>query len=160
MNKLSQLIGNALFWVLWPLIYVYLHGSSRVRVVVFSGSRVLLLKNWISNGRFSLSGGGMARGEDAKSAVVREIREELGINVDLSKLSLIKPKFLLRELGFKYFCYLYELEISVDTKMSRQKLEIAEIKWFSIDELSKKNNLTKAAKYGLAIWSKSRHLLD
>jgi 8-oxo-dGTP diphosphatase len=63
--------------------------SPRARVVVVENGRVALIKR-VREGQtyFLFPGGGVERGETPEQAAVREAREELGVEVELSELLL------------------------------------------------------------------------
>jgi ADP-ribose pyrophosphatase YjhB (NUDIX family) len=56
-----------------------------VAAVIFDGERVLLQRR-DDNGRWGLPGGGVDPGESVRTAVVREVREETGLDVEPLRL--------------------------------------------------------------------------
>ncbi len=91
--------GKILFWILWPLVWLYAPLTRRVRVVIVRHSgETLLLKNWFGPGFWQLPGGGIKFGESVKQAAIREIKEELG--VDLTTVSVLNAEpVLCRQFG-------------------------------------------------------------
>jgi ADP-ribose pyrophosphatase YjhB (NUDIX family) len=56
-----------------------------VAAVIFDGDRVLLQRR-DDNGKWGLPGGGVEPGESVRAAVVREVREETGLDVEPLRL--------------------------------------------------------------------------
>ncbi len=56
-----------------------------VAAVIFDGERVLLQRR-DDNGRWGLPGGGVEPGESVRDAIVREVREETGLEVEPLRL--------------------------------------------------------------------------
>lgn len=80
MRRLGQFVGRAIFYALWPLFYLYLRGTTRTRALVICRGEVLLVKNWLSDNRYGLPGGGMHAGEQLLAAMERELAEEVGLH--------------------------------------------------------------------------------
>ncbi len=82
-------IKSAVFRFLYSFmkLYLFLKRESRgAQCLVMQDGKVLLVKTTYNN-YFSFPGGGIKRGETAKDAAVRELREETGI--EAKKLHLI-----------------------------------------------------------------------
>lgn len=160
MTKTSKLLGKISFWLLWPALYFYLKSSIRSRVIISSGERILLIRNWLGPGDFTLPGGGIHKNEKPKEGVVREIKEEIGLDIDANLLIPIIEKFLASEKGHRYSCYSYSLKLSEVAKINRQKFEIAEIKWVETSDVLSKYRLGSVAKQLIVTWLDHNHLLD
>ena len=83
---------------------------------------------------FYLPGGKVDAGETAITALLREIEEELSLQLDAGKLSFLThisaPAFGENEMLMEQDCYVYE-----DHDLSIQpSSEIEEVQWFSEDE--------------------------
>jgi ADP-ribose pyrophosphatase YjhB (NUDIX family) len=146
MNKYSKFIGNIIYWSAWPVLFFYLRNSKRSRVIVTDGNHVLIIKNWIGPGSYTLPGGGLRNNELPEVGVIRELEEETGIVVGLNDLKLIMPKRLTTENGHSYQYIGYLLKVNRQPEITRQKFEIAEIKWVSISEALGKYKLTSMTK--------------
>lgn len=160
MNKFSQIVGNIFYWLSWPAIFFYLRNSRRSRVIVSDGDNILLVRNWLGSGRYALPGGGLKVDEDPKQAIVRELKEETGIVVEVQGLNLIKPQFLAVDTGLSYQCFAYYAKIDKDQQITRQKYEIAEIKWVNKEEVLEKYPLNSTARDLISSWLGDEHLLD
>jgi 8-oxo-dGTP diphosphatase len=160
MTRHSKLIGKITFWLLWPSLYFYLRNSSRTRVIILSGDEILLIRNWLGPGQYTLPGGGVRKNEKPVVAAVREISEETGINISSNSLVPVIPKFLATEKGMRYNCYSYFTKLGSETKLKRQKFEIAELKWVNIHEATTKYKLNSTARQLITTWLDHNHLLD
>jgi 8-oxo-dGTP diphosphatase len=160
MGKNTKKIGNIFYWLAWPALFFYLRGSRRSRIIVSDGDNILLIKNWLGPGSYTLPGGGLKKDEDPVKGVVRELEEETGIRANVDNLMMIKPEYLVREKGHSYQCYGYSLKIDKDTITARQKFEIAEIKWVSVRDVLEKYQLTSSTRELISSWLGQDHLID
>ena len=86
-------------------------------------------------GTWGTPAGKMEKGEDRGSAVVREIREEIGINLDPNKLSHFKEIFVrFAEYDFPYHIFHYSLDEEPLVTLSD---EHTEYRWVTADEALK-----------------------
>src|SRR5258708_5159908 len=107
MLKLWQLIGVTLFWLAWPAFWLLSPRRAPTRVLLTSGTKVLVVKSLISSGRWGLPGGGLHRGEDVRDGALRELYEETGIRLEPSQLTPLFDKWT-HEFGLRapnnFFC--------------------------------------------------------
>ncbi len=160
MNSPSRFIGNILFWLAWPLLFIYLRDSRRSRVIISDGKQILIVKNWLGPNRYTLPGGGLKKNEEPTDGTTREVEEETGVITHPNSLSLIKPEYTVVEYGHKYKFIGYLLKVDKLPKISRQKFEIAEIKWVRIEDVLAKYKLTAATKELIETWLEINHLVD
>ena len=84
-----------------------------------------------AGGLWEFTGGGVLSGETTKQAAVREVKEELGVQVDESELSLLEV-YQQRN----YFMDIFVVKKDVDTTMLiLQPEEVVDAKWVSREEL-------------------------
>lgn len=87
----------------------------RVTGILIEGEKLLLVKQKVANRNWSLPGGRVENGEMLEEAMIREMREETGLEVKIKKLlyvcdkpdaspSLLHITFLLEKLTGK-LCY-------------------------------------------------------
>lgn len=105
-----------------------------VIVLVEHEDRVLLGSNVLwESGRFSLLAGFIEAGESAEQTVVREIREEAGVDVDHVTYVTSQPWPFPRSLMLGFSARLAE---GVDpTDLDPDPEEISELRWFTRDEV-------------------------
>jgi len=143
-------LGRVSYYILWPGISVYLLGSQRSRVVVFSGDDILVVKAWLSDGKWSLPGGGLHSGEKTVTGALRELSEETGLKLKMSDLvELVSENFRLR--GIKVKLHFFSAAVSSRLPVKKQIGEITDIAWVNQNKLNKKNT-GKDALRGIAIW--------
>lgn len=143
-------LGRLSYYILWPGISIYLFGSQRSRIIVFSGDDVLVVKAWLSNGKWSLPGGGMHSGESTASGALRELHEETGIKLKTSDLNaLVSENLRLR--GIKVKLHYFSAYINPKLAVQKQPGEITHIAWMNQNELNK-SNTGKDALRGITIW--------
>lgn len=125
-----------LFWLSWPVMFLYLLRSSRTRILVMCGDEVLVLRGWLGAGSWSLPGGGLHRGENPTTGAIRELMEETGIQVDASQLQHAFTKQIRSRQGFLFTAHCYGLHLDHKPELTRQRHEIAEITWKNWHELA------------------------
>ena len=76
-----RLIYRAGFWVLWLTAYLTRPHSRGVKGVLCNGGEVLLVRHTYGIREWELPGGGQRRHELASEALVRELREELEVEL-------------------------------------------------------------------------------
>jgi len=135
-KNLVIVLGRALFWLCWPLCFVYLRLSERTRILIMHGDDVLVVKNWIGNGNWSLPGGGLKRGEKAWPGIIREVQEELGVSFLPKNLEYLGQDRY-KKYGLAFDFHLFLVHVPQKFAFDRQKVEIADAQWKSISRLSR-----------------------
>ena len=102
----------------------------------------VLLHRVVNESNWSLPGGRVAIAEDSQSSLIREFREELGIDVQVNRMALVIENFFeyggrdFHEIGFYYVVTAEKNFASFDEKpfygIEGERLIF---KWTSIDEL-------------------------
>jgi ADP-ribose pyrophosphatase YjhB (NUDIX family) len=125
MKSLYAKVGTALFVVFLPLIRIMLRGTHRVGVALIYDGQIVLVKNWLARTTWRLPGGGMKKNERPTEAAAREIREELGLEIDADKLVLVASgKLKADRLGYEYTVFAYLL--SEEPLIRKARFEITE----------------------------------
>ena len=127
---LYRWLGRFLFIALYFYWRYVMKGSRRAYIAfVDSDNRLLLVKNWLGNGRWHLPGGGLKKGESFSSAAIREIKEELGVVIGRSSLRrLSRGSFR----GCNYVVYLCRLNKRPILKTNRWELVASS--WLNSDK--------------------------
>lgn len=139
MTSLWRLIGHWLFWITWPALWIYLHGSQRTRVAVIYEGQILVAKRWLDDGRWSLPGGGRHRRETALAGARRELREETGLLIDEDELIHLSHE-LFSSHGLSFTFDLFALNLSEKPLIDRRAAELTEIRWINPAELTPDNS--------------------
>ncbi len=138
MMKLWQKLGVTVFWLSWPLLYWYLRGSRRTRVLLVHNDNVLVTKSWVGDGKWSLPGGGLHHGESGADGALRELHEETGITIEKEQLiPLHSAVYQAHGLGFAYECFVVEFKEMPPVPKLRSETVAAQ--WINWRELSAGN---------------------
>lgn len=105
----------------------------RVRCLVMREGRILLVKNWLGRGQWTLPGGGVQRAETGPEAAVRELREELGIHFAASAVISLGVWDQIVD-GMECRLDLCTIE-PIDSKTCRNRRELIACEWFRLDSL-------------------------
>ena len=138
MNPFYQKIGIFLHFFLKPVVYFRLNKSIRVRVIICYQDQILLTKTWLSNGKWSLPGGGTKDQEDLTQTALREIQEETGVKLNASSLVAL-PDYLQKYLKFCIIQKIFKVNLKYRPVIQRQLYEISDIGWIKIQELNNSN---------------------
>jgi 8-oxo-dGTP diphosphatase len=115
-------------------------GRTVTAIVEYPADRILLVKRGtvVFKGFWALPGGRVDAGETAEQAVVREVKEETGLNVEIvRKIGEYREMGVQDGIEYDYqpTCFLVR---QVGGGISRQEKEIKEIRLFTLSELPKK----------------------
>lgn len=114
---------------------------NEIAVFIINDNKQILLQKRSANKRFdpnkwALCAGHVDAGESLESAALRELSEEVGINISINDL---KP-FAEREFSIKdsnsQITYFYYVKSNLnENDFVIQKEELSEVKWFGLDEV-------------------------
>lgn len=132
MKQLWLKLGVLVFWLSWPALWVYLYRSKRTRLLIVSGGEFLVLRGWLGAGNWNLPGGGLQKGEEPLTGLLREVKEETGLTFAKEQ---IKPllKGLYREYGLRFTYDCYVLELPHQPEIKKQRREIADHAWLPVE---------------------------
>ena len=115
----------------------------RVGAIIKKNGKFLTCK--INKNFYCLVGGHVQLNEDTETALIREVKEELCVDVKIVALSCIFENFFTIKSGRKYheLCFAYEVEIPKDYEMrdfARDEIDNGEnvrleFKWLTLDEM-------------------------
>jgi ADP-ribose pyrophosphatase YjhB (NUDIX family) len=114
-------------------------GKTATAIMPFPVDKILLIKrNTLPfTGYWGLPGGRMDLGETIEQTVIREAKEETGLDVEIvCKIGEYVEKGIKDNVDYEYYptCFLVEV---VGGEMKRQESEIQDIQLFSLRELPK-----------------------
>jgi 8-oxo-dGTP pyrophosphatase MutT (NUDIX family) len=157
MKALQRILGPLVFWLSWPVAFIYLRLGSRTRVLIIVEDCVLLVKGRFGLDDWSLPGGGLHRGEAAEEGAVREVVEETGIQLDTEQLQfLYSTRAKTKGLQFNYSCFYVRLTQRPPVKI--RLAEIAEAGWVPLQDVSA-DNASSTTCEAVQAWLKHESLL-
>ena len=112
-------------------------GKTSTAIIPYPGNRILLIKRNTKpfTGYWALPGGRMDPGETVEQTIVREVKEETGLDVTIvRKVGEYVEKGVKDEVEYEYYptCFVVK---PVGGEIKKQESEIQEIKLFSLNQL-------------------------
>lgn len=123
-----QMPGIIVFWLSWPVLYLYLKNSTRSRVLITYQDEILVSKTWIGSGSWTLPGGGVHKDEEPVDAAAREIQEELGLAISPQSYELL-DRMKHRSHGLEYEAVFFALELPSKPPIKQQRIEMSDACW-------------------------------
>lgn len=136
-RKLWVFLGILAGYLSWPLVWVVIRHTTRTRILLNSGDKILVTRGWLSTGKWSLPGGGMHRGEKPAQAVLRELREETNIELKEAQLKYQGISKQTKGLPFRY--HLFSATAPKELDLKKQRIEIVDVQWLDRQELLNKS---------------------
>ena len=130
---MKNVIFKVLFWLLWPLVWVYAPLRARARVLIVCDDQFLAVKPYFGRGKWQLPGGGIKFGERAIDAATRELYEE--VSLPLHDLQNLIPVQTYTEKGLLLRYVLFYKKIATRPIITKNK-EIADTKWLPLSHPS------------------------
>jgi ADP-ribose pyrophosphatase YjhB (NUDIX family) len=132
--RLRRLIYRSAYLLLWAYRVVVRPEVSGVKCVLTEGDHVLLVRHTYGPREWDLPGGGIKRGEGPAAAARREMREELGVDIeDLRDAGEVVAK--LNRSRATVSCFTAELRAP---EITIERGEIAAVRWFPRDDLPRR----------------------
>lgn len=129
-----RFLNTILYVALWPLMWFVAPLFLRVRVALEDGAgNVLLVKHSFGPDVWMLPGGGVKFGETPHKSLIREVQEELALDISNHEVSALheKPKIWTIH-GLHYRVLLYKTTLDIDSfKKIQTSHEIRDLAWFS-----------------------------
>ena len=114
-------------------------GKTSTAIIPFPENKILLIKRNTPPfvGYWGLPGGRMDPGETVEQTIVRECREETGLDVAIvRKIGEYVEKGVKDEIDYEYYPTCFVVKV-VGGEIKRQESEIQDIKLFSLNSLPK-----------------------
>lgn len=123
-------------------------------MVIHVDGQVLLVKGWLSAGRWLLPGGGLHRSEEPTVGAAREVSEETGLAIAPDTLKEL-GQGTAKETGLKFQSIVYEVELKEPQQPQLHGLELVDAKWFPLDEVLASPGVTSYTKRLLRSWRRT-----
>ena len=112
-------------------------GRTATAIIIFSHDKILLIKRATVpfKGYWALPGGRVDPGETVEQTIVREVKEETGLDVAVvSKIGEYHEQGVQDGVEYNYYpaCFLVK---TIGGEIKKQESEIEEIKLFSLNEI-------------------------
>jgi 8-oxo-dGTP pyrophosphatase MutT (NUDIX family) len=131
LRRLAYRCAYAVLLVYRSVVKPGLHG---VKCVLVDGDRILLVRHSYGPNEWDLPGGGLKRNESPMSAARREMKEELGVDID-NWVAI--GDVLSRFQRTKSTMYCFRAQLS-DPQLTLDRGELLAARWFALDDLPPK----------------------
>ncbi len=121
--------------------FVYYHNvAAAVMVIIKSEDKFLFTKRNIEpeKGKLDFPGGFVDPGENADEAAVRELKEELNLDINKEDLVLKATEandYFFRNIQYRTLDIVFETEIAANQTLRLEESEIQEVYWLSKEEI-------------------------
>lgn len=136
--SINEAAGRIVYWLTWPGLKLFLQRTTRTRALIEHNDEIVVTKSWLGNGKWSLPGGGVKRGESVEDALIREIKEEVGLIVTKGQLSK-RANMTYRQNGIEFSFLLFDVSIAHKLAVRPDRSEVIHAQWIKIKELSSRN---------------------
>jgi len=117
-------------------------------VIVNKANKILLVlrKKAPEAGSWSLPGGKVDYMETIENAIIREIKEELGVDIEITQLVCVTNHIIHSE-DVHYVAPTFAAHITNGEVVNREPHALEKVQWFSINEIPE--NITMTTQYAL-----------
>ncbi len=136
--SILQSLGRITYWLAWPAYQVYYRLNERTRLLLVCQDEVLVARQWISDGTWSLPGGGLHKHEKPLDGVLREAKEETGLELRPQDLRY-SGKGEYRKAGLHFTYHIFIARVQKPAELKRQRHEVAELRWLPMSDLTPHN---------------------
>lgn len=135
LGRVWRLCGRILYRVAWPGIYIIIRTQPpRTRVVLMHKNHILVIKDWLGSGNWTLPGGGLYQQEQAARGAIRELMEETGIRMRASELHK-SGEYFVRSHGIPMTILGYYVEVDERPNIELRKWEVCDHQWITPEKL-------------------------
>ncbi len=131
-------IGVVLFWLTWPLSWMYLHGSKRTRLLIIHGNHIIVTKRWVGDGSWSLPGGGLHKEEASLDGALRELYEETGVHLKVGQLER-QTEFIYHHHNLSFNYVLFVAKVTKQSPLKHRPIELVDAQWVHRSKLTSHN---------------------
>lgn len=119
----------------FPLVHDYPTPKVDVRGLILSDENKILLVKETTDGKWSLPGGWADIGFSPKEMVIKECREETGLEVEVKSLLAVFDKRMHAHPPESHYCYKFVFYCKALTLQIQSGFDIEQVGWFPIDQL-------------------------
>jgi 8-oxo-dGTP pyrophosphatase MutT (NUDIX family) len=131
-------LGKTLFWASWPGLWLLFRWSHRTRLLLVCGDEFLVLRGFLGGGgQWGLPGGGLHRGEEPISGLLRELYEETGIILNTNQIQFAYQA-VHKEHGLRFKYEAFVAQLNVKPQVQAKSWEVAATKWQALNNPSVK----------------------
>jgi 8-oxo-dGTP pyrophosphatase MutT (NUDIX family) len=134
----SGLIG---YKIVLPLMRVFISRTERAYIMLIDEDKILMTKNWLSNGLWALPGGGIRYSETPQQAIIREAKEEIKVELtDIGMKLAGQGVWKTDSLGFSYKIFKARYNPGLFKPNGH---EITDVRWILINDLNETNTASE-----------------
>lgn len=121
------IVKTPIIWY-WKLFKIKTKG---VRIMLIHEEKMILVRHWY-NSLWVMPGGGIHKHETPEQAAIREIKEELGIDIKQLDYLLGVYSNIVKGKNDTVYCFVVELDSQIEISCKKFNIEISDIIWSSI----------------------------
>lgn len=149
MGKTRKILNKLLFPIFKIYWFVFKSESEGVKCIIENEDCILLIRNTYGRMQWTFPGGHIEKNENPEEAIIREVKEEVGLKIENLKLlgKILSTKEYKKD---NIFCFSAKAK---DKGIYIDKTEILEAKWFTIKELPAVGPIAKKI---IDLWSEKK----
>ncbi len=132
--KIPPVFGRIAYSLMTPFLGMIFSGRLRTRALIIHESQVLLVRNWLGRQKWAFPGGGVKNKESPKEGLVRELKEELDLDIHERNLRYIY-EVNHTDGNAKYPVAVFRLDLADKPSLSVRRPELINAKWWQVNDL-------------------------
>jgi len=146
---IHETTGRIIYFFMRPFLGLAMSGKPRARVLIKHGQQVLLVRSWLGEQEWSLPGGGIKKNEKPEATLIRELAEELGLDIHGEALEILLESSY-KQATAEFPVTIYSLNLSQKPLLAVHRPEILEAEWLDVASLPSKSNKLVSKALGLS----------